>query len=188
MVTVDGQDLVQAAEDGDVRQVKPKLQIHPVVAFWIHEEWTGDQRPSDEDSRLPDEVERPEARSCERWCPHHVEKLAGAVDEGGVAIDNPDLGVAFEDIHDMLDDVAREVGIVGVSQPMISPVDRTKALLMASDCPSSGVDSHTTTGEADARISTDPSVDPPSMTTCSMAGYDCAATERRLSASHRPWL
>ena len=79
---------------------------------------------------------------------------------------------------------------------MISPVDRTKALLMASDCPSSGVDSHTTTGEADVTLRVTPAVaarlaryvDELSGFLCSMAGYDCAATERRLSASHRPWL
>ena len=37
-------------------------------------------------------------------------------------------------------------------------------------------------------MSTLPSVDPPSITTCSMGKYVCAATEARLSASHARWF
>jgi len=71
---------------------------------------------------------------------------------------------------------------------MISPQDSANALLIAWDCPRSDSLRQRTELPAARRMSMLPSVEPPSITMCSMSGYVWQATERRLSASHAAWL
>ena len=149
-----------------------------------------ERRAADEGDGLADEVRRVLSSSASNGGAQSIWMMRAVLGRlETVTVDDVDVGVREEVGDHVLDDAAVEVGVVGVDPADdLAVATRANALLIASDWPVSGSLRQRTESPAAARMSTLPSVEPPSMTTCSMCGYVWQATERRLSGSHAAWL
>lgn len=113
LVSVDSQDLVDAAERVLGRQPEPELMVHRVVKRFV-EEAVLERPPTDEDRRLRDDVLLPEVALVVPRHPQDVEEAARLAYERRVSVHDVHVRVGLEVIHDTLYRVVEQVCVVGV--------------------------------------------------------------------------